>query len=137
MCIDDQDVARYRRDGYIVVPDVLSAQDVQELGQLVDAGLAQPFAERCEALLVGEQVAGSVTLVGHRAELQDLEWSATDAGASLAEQDWRAVLAPHSDRDGPEQRRQHGKPRRRCHDVEASLGESIVECRRTARHSRR
>ena len=26
--ISDQDVARYRRDGYIVVPDVLSAEDI-------------------------------------------------------------------------------------------------------------
>ncbi len=34
--IDDQDVARYQRDGYIVVPDVLSAQEVQELQRVTD-----------------------------------------------------------------------------------------------------
>ena len=36
MCIDDQAVARYRRDGYIVVPDVLSAQEVQDLQAATD-----------------------------------------------------------------------------------------------------
>jgi len=34
--INDMDVARYQRDGYIVVPDVLSAQDIQELRQVTD-----------------------------------------------------------------------------------------------------
>jgi len=34
--INDLDVARYQRDGYIVVPDVLSAQDVQELRRVTD-----------------------------------------------------------------------------------------------------
>ena len=37
MCIDDKDVARYRRDGYIVVPDVLSGQDVHDLQDATDA----------------------------------------------------------------------------------------------------
>ena len=34
--ISDQDVARYRRDGYIVVPDVLSAEDVASLRRVTD-----------------------------------------------------------------------------------------------------
>ena len=35
--ISDQDVARYRRDGYIVVPDVLSADDIADLRRVTDA----------------------------------------------------------------------------------------------------
>ena len=34
--ITDQDVARYERDGYIVVPDVLSAQDIAALRRVTD-----------------------------------------------------------------------------------------------------
>ena len=34
--ITDQDVARYERDGYIVVPDVLSAQDIADLRRVTD-----------------------------------------------------------------------------------------------------
>ena len=34
--ISDQDVARYHRDGYIVVPDVLSAQEVAALQRVTD-----------------------------------------------------------------------------------------------------
>lgn len=34
--ISDQDVARYQRDGYLVVPDVLSAEDVADLQRVTD-----------------------------------------------------------------------------------------------------
>lgn len=34
--LTDQDVARYHRDGYIVVPDVVSAQDIAELRKVTD-----------------------------------------------------------------------------------------------------
>jgi len=34
--ISDQDVARYQRDGYLVVPDVLSAEDVAGLQRVTD-----------------------------------------------------------------------------------------------------
>ena len=34
--ITDQDVARYERDGYIVVPDVLSGQDIADLRRVTD-----------------------------------------------------------------------------------------------------
>ena len=34
--ISDQDVARYQRDGFIVVPDVLSAQEVADLQRVTD-----------------------------------------------------------------------------------------------------
>src|SRR4051812_43920189 len=34
--ISDQDVARYRREGYIVVPDVVSAADLAELRRVTD-----------------------------------------------------------------------------------------------------
>lgn len=34
--ISDQDVLRYQRDGYIVVPDVLSAQDIDDLRRATD-----------------------------------------------------------------------------------------------------
>jgi len=34
--ISDQDVARYRRDGFIVVPDVMSSQDIADLQRVTD-----------------------------------------------------------------------------------------------------
>ena len=34
--ISDEDVQRYHRDGYLVVPDVLSAQDIEDLRQVTD-----------------------------------------------------------------------------------------------------
>ena len=34
--IDDKDVQRYQRDGFIVVPDVLSAQDIDDLRRVTD-----------------------------------------------------------------------------------------------------
>jgi phytanoyl-CoA hydroxylase len=36
MMISDSDVARYRRDGFIVVPDVLSATDIADLRRVTD-----------------------------------------------------------------------------------------------------
>lgn len=39
--IDDTDVQRYRRDGYLIVPDVLSAQDIDDLCGATDALVEQ------------------------------------------------------------------------------------------------
>ena len=39
--ISDEDVQRYHRDGYLVVPDVLSAQDIEDLRQATDGFVEQ------------------------------------------------------------------------------------------------
>jgi phytanoyl-CoA hydroxylase len=39
--ISDEDVQRYHRDGYLVVPDVLSAQDIDDLRQATDGFVEQ------------------------------------------------------------------------------------------------
>ena len=35
--ISDEDVARYQRDGYLVIPDVLSAREVDDLRRATEA----------------------------------------------------------------------------------------------------
>lgn len=39
--ISDEDVQRYHRDGYLVVPDVLSAQDIEDLRRATDGFVEQ------------------------------------------------------------------------------------------------
>ena len=63
----------------------LAAQDVEQLGQFIDGGGAQPSTERCEPLGIGEQGAAAIAGVGHRAELQQPEGFADVAGALLSE----------------------------------------------------
>ena len=63
----------------------VAAEHVPELGQFIEAEAADDLADAGEAVLVGEQGAGTVAFVGHRAELGDLEGSAAEAGAGLAE----------------------------------------------------
>ena len=39
--INEQDVARYQREGFIVVPDVVSAQEIAELRRVTDEFVEQ------------------------------------------------------------------------------------------------
>ena len=70
--ISDQDVARYRREGFIVVPDVLSAQDITELQGVTD-----------------EFVEASRKATGHT-DVFDLE-----PGHSTAQPRLRRIKTPH------------------------------------------
>ena len=49
--LTDEEVARYRRDGYIVVPDVVSAQDIADLRKVTDE-----FVEMSRSTLVHTDV---------------------------------------------------------------------------------
>ena len=71
--ISDQDVARYQRDGYIVVPDVVSAAEIDELRRVTD-----------------EFVEASRTATGHT-DVFDLE-----PGHSAATPRLRRIKTPHA-----------------------------------------
>ena len=70
--ISDQDIARYQREGFIVVPDVLSAQDIAELQRVTD-----------------EFVEASRKATGHT-DVFDLE-----PGHSAAQPRLRRIKTPH------------------------------------------
>lgn len=61
----------------------VALEDVEEFGELVEAGGAEELAVGVQAHVVGEQVPLRVTLVGHGAELDELENLFVKAGARL------------------------------------------------------
>ncbi len=60
-------------------------EDIDQLGEFVEGGAAQKASEPRQALHV-RPGAGA-----HRAEFEDGEWTALEAGAHLAEQDGTSV----------------------------------------------
>ena len=85
----------------------LSPQDVHQLGQLVDAEGAEPAAQWCQALGVGQQRPVGGAAVGHGAELHDGEWVAVASGSSLTEEDRRADAEPDHDSEQRHDRREN------------------------------
>jgi sugar O-acyltransferase (sialic acid O-acetyltransferase NeuD family) len=69
----------------------VALQDVQERGELVDAGGAEEAAERGDAVGVGGQAVLARLRLPHRAELVEVEGLAVEARALLAKEDWAAV----------------------------------------------
>ncbi len=67
-------------DGHVAL------EDVEEFGQFVEAGGAEELAVGVQPHVVGEQVPLRVTLVGHGAELDKLEYFLVLAGAKLREE---------------------------------------------------
>ena len=64
----------------------VALEDVEEFGQLVEAGGAQELAVGVQPHVVGEQVALRVPFVGHGAELDEPEYLFALAGARLGEE---------------------------------------------------
>ena len=113
-------------DGHL--PD----EDVEELGQFVQAGRAKEPAVLVQPILVGEQISVRVLFVGHGPELDEAEDAFVAALVLLA----RALLreegvAPHKARaeDGQEQEqgRQNDDRHTRQHDVPEAFEELPVE----------
>ena len=67
-------------DGHVAL------EDVEELGEFIEAGGAEELAVGVQAHVVGEQVSLGVTLVCHGAELDKLEYFLVLAGAKLREE---------------------------------------------------
>lgn len=64
-------------DGHVAL------EDVEEFGEFVEAGGAEELAVGVQTLVVGEQVAARVLLVGHGAELDEPEDFLVQPGARL------------------------------------------------------
>ena len=64
----------------------VALEDVEQFGQFVEAGGAEELAVGVQPHVVGEQVPLRVTLVGHGAELDKLEYFLVLAGAKLREE---------------------------------------------------
>ncbi len=78
----------------------VTAHDVPQLWEFVEAARPKEPAEPWEALGVGEQRTVGGTGVGHAAELDDLDRLAAPSGAGLAEQHRAAESDPHGEGDG-------------------------------------
>ena len=61
----------------------VALEDVEEFGELVEAGGAEELAVGVQAFVVGEQVAARVLLVGHGAELDEPKDFLVQPGARL------------------------------------------------------
>jgi len=75
----------------------LTAEDIDQLGQLVDRGDPQPAAERREPLGIGEQRAAGVTGVGHGAELQQPERPIAVTGTLLPKENRGSEAPTHQE----------------------------------------
>ncbi len=64
----------------------VALEDVEQLGEFIEAGGSEELAVGVQAHVVGEQVPLRVTLVGHGAELDKLEYFLVLAGAKLREE---------------------------------------------------
>ena len=90
----------------------VALEDVPKLGQLVQAGGAQPPAERGEPHLVGKQGPFGIPFVRHGSELADAKQPPVLARAHLAENDRPAQ--PGGDQHG--HRQKHGREQHQPHD---------------------
>ena len=77
----------------------LPSQNVEQLGKLVEAGLAEKPADRRDPLAVREQIARGVPFVRHAAEFDQLERSASKTGAGLAKEDRWSLEHPDQESD--------------------------------------
>ena len=82
----------------------VAAEDVEELGQLIERGGSQEMAQLGDALLVGQVHTVLVAGIGHGAELHEAKRLVALAHALLAEQDGRTN--GYADNQGQHQHRQ-------------------------------
>lgn len=102
-------------DGHVAL------EDVEEFGEFVEAGGAEELAVSVQALVVGEQVAACVLLVGHGAELDEPEDFLVQPGARLRKEGVALHLdcAKNGERD--QQRAQAAQGRKRAAEVQDSF----------------
>jgi hypothetical protein len=84
----------------------LAPQDVQQLGQLIDAGGPQEAADRGDAHVVGGRDLRPAGARAHRAELEHRERNAPLTDPQLPEEDGTGTRAADDDRHHHEHRNQ-------------------------------
>ena len=99
----------------------VALEDVEEFGQFVEAGGAEELAVFGKAHIVREQVAVGVLLVGHGAELDELEDFFAFAGAGLREEGVAMHLDGAEDGEGKQQRAQADDGCKRAEEVQDSF----------------
>ena len=101
-------------------------EDVEQFGELVEAGGAEELAVGVQPHVVGEQVALRVLLVGHGAELDEPEYLFALAGAGLREEGVALHLdGPHEGEDY-QQRAEDGYGREGAEEVQGSFQEAGI-----------
>ena len=99
----------------------VALEDVEEFGELVEAGAAQEPAVGGQAHVVGEQFPAGVALVCHGAELDELEYLFALPGPGLREEGVPAHLDGPNQRKENEQRAQAAQGRKRAAEVQDSF----------------
>ena len=99
----------------------VALEDVEEFGELVEAGAAQEPAVGGQAHVVGEQFPAGVALVCHGAELDELEYLFALPGPWLREEGVPAHLDGPNQRKENEQRAQAAQGRKRAAEVQDSF----------------
>ena len=103
------------------------AQDIDELGQLVEAPAAQEEAGGSQPLVVRKKVAIGAAGTGHGAELDEPEDALAQADPLLPEENGRAEAYPDDRRRCQEDRREQDQCRDRDGKVEATLAHARVK----------
>lgn len=104
----------------------VALEDVEEFRELVEARAAEELAVFGKAHIVREQVAVGVLLVGHGAELDELEYPFVLARAGLREEGVALHLDGAEDGEDEQQRAQAEDCRERAEEVQNSLEEVRV-----------
>ena len=99
----------------------VALEDVEEFGQFVEASGAEELAVFGKAHIVREQVAVGVLLVGHGAELDELEDFFVLARAGLREEGVALHLDGAEDGEDEQQRAQAEDCRERAAEVQDSF----------------
>ena len=99
----------------------VALEDVEEFGELVEAGAAQEPAVGGQAHVVGEQFPAGVALVRHGADLDELEYLFALPGPWLREDGVPAHLDGPNQRQENEQRAQAAQGRKRAAEVQDSF----------------
>ena len=105
----------------------LAAEDVPELGELVQAGAAQGAAQGREALGIGQQVPLGIAGARHGAELEHSEGLAVQAGAHLAEEDGGAEPGAHEQGDQAHEGREADERRDGEGEIQEAFAAAAVE----------
>ena len=107
----------------------VALEDVDELGQLVDARAAHEATHGCQPLRVGQQPALAVALVGHGLELIDAEDAAVLARSLLREEDTGSLVGEAEPHRHHEQQGRDDNQCRQCHPkVQEPLNIMSVHC---------
>jgi hypothetical protein len=77
----------------------VTAQHVDQFRELVERSRTQSSAEGRDASIIGQELTTGITLVGHRAKLEQLERTIAEADAALAEEHGTTEAHAHRDAD--------------------------------------